>query len=88
MPGVLLTFGSMAFGALVTYFVSRHYNVAAAVDLGAATSHPERELKLQGFSVVVVKVNGRSVEGDVPAIKFYGWTMVPLRLVGEALVRR
>jgi len=38
----------------------------------------------QGFPVVVVKVNGRSVEGDVPAVKFYGRTMVPLRLGGEA----
>lgn len=39
----------------------------------------------EGFPVVLVKVNGQAVAGDIPAINFYGRTMVPVRFVSEAL---
>lgn len=39
----------------------------------------------QGFPVVKTVVNGRSVESDVPAVIINGRTMVPLRVITEAL---
>src|SRR5690606_21694896 len=39
----------------------------------------------EGFRIVNVVVNGKKVEGDVPAINFHGRTMVPIRFVGEEL---
>lgn len=39
----------------------------------------------EGYRVVNVLVNGKSIESDVPAINFKGRTMVPLRFIGEAL---
>jgi hypothetical protein len=39
----------------------------------------------KGYRVVHVEVNGKLVQGDVPAIIIDGRTMVPLRFVSEAL---
>jgi len=39
----------------------------------------------KGFDIVKVKVNGEEVSGDVPAINFYGRTMVPIQVVSESL---
>lgn len=39
----------------------------------------------EGFSIINVIVNGKKVEGDVPAINFKGRTMVPVRFVSEEL---
>ena len=39
----------------------------------------------KGFNIVKVKVDGREVRGDVPAVNLDGRTMVPLRFVSEAL---
>lgn len=39
----------------------------------------------KGFNIVKVKVDGREVKGDVPAVNLDGRTMVPLRFVSEAL---
>lgn len=38
-----------------------------------------------GYSIVRLLVNGTEVSGDVPAINLHGRTMVPVRLVAEAL---
>ncbi|NOU99436.1 copper amine oxidase N-terminal domain-containing protein [Paenibacillus planticolens] len=38
-----------------------------------------------GFTVVSVNVDGKEVQGDVPAVNFYGRTVVPIRFVSEAL---
>jgi len=39
----------------------------------------------EGFPIVKVLVNGQEVASDVPAVNFYGRTMVPVRFVAEAL---
>lgn len=39
----------------------------------------------EGYSIVNIFVDGKKVEGDVPAINFNGRTMVPVRFVSEAL---
>lgn len=39
----------------------------------------------QGFSIVRVTIDGQTVQSDVPAINFYGRTMVPLRVISETL---
>lgn len=39
----------------------------------------------KGYSTVSITVNGQPLSGDVPAIVMDGRTLVPLRLVGEAL---
>jgi len=39
----------------------------------------------EGFPIVRVTVDGQEVSGDVPAINFYGRTLVPVRFVSEAL---
>ena len=39
----------------------------------------------EGYPIVRVEVNGKTVSGDVPAINFNGRTMVPVRFVSEAL---
>jgi len=38
-----------------------------------------------GFPVVKLVVNGKEVEGDVPALNVKGRTLIPLRLVAETL---
>jgi hypothetical protein len=38
-----------------------------------------------GFTVVNIKVDGKDIKGDVPAVNFYGRTVVPIRFVSEAL---
>lgn len=39
----------------------------------------------QGFNIVNVKINGKTLALEVPAINFHGSTMLPLRKVAEAL---
>lgn len=39
----------------------------------------------EGFPIINIFVNGKKVEGDVPAISLKGRTMVPVRFVSEAL---
>lgn len=39
----------------------------------------------EGFQIVNVKVNGKTVNGDVPAVILNGRTMVPAKFVSEAL---
>ncbi len=39
----------------------------------------------KGYNIVKVKVDGREVTSDVPAVNLDGRTMVPLRFVSEAL---
>jgi|GEM_PF-3069361 len=41
--------------------------------------------QFEGFPVVRVVVNGQVVQGDVPGINFGGRTLIPARLVTEAL---
>lgn len=38
-----------------------------------------------GYPIANVKVNGKTVAGDTPAINFNGRTMVPIRFVSEAM---
>jgi hypothetical protein len=39
----------------------------------------------QGFPIINVSINGKTLVSDVPAINFYGRTMLPVRAVAEAL---
>jgi len=39
----------------------------------------------EGFPIINIFVNGKKIEGDVPAISFKGRTMVPVRFVSEEL---
>lgn len=39
----------------------------------------------KGFNIVNVQINGKALALDVPAINFYGSTLLPLRKVAEAL---
>lgn len=39
----------------------------------------------EGYRVIHVVVNGKSIQSDVPAINFNGRTMLPVRAVAEAL---
>ncbi len=39
----------------------------------------------QGFPIVNLKVNGKAVQSDVPAINFNGRTLVPFRAIGDAI---
>jgi hypothetical protein len=38
-----------------------------------------------GYTVVNVKVDGNVIQGDVPAVNFFGRTLVPIRFVSDAL---
>ena len=49
----------------------------------AAVANPNGVFR--GYPIVRVRVNGQEVFADVPAIMFNGRTMVPVRLVSEAL---
>lgn len=49
----------------------------------AAVANPNGVFR--GYPIVRVTVNGQEVFADVPAIIFNGRTMVPVRLVSEAL---
>lgn len=49
------------------------------------TTFAAEEGLFNGFKVVNVVVDGNKIAGDVPAINFYGKTMVPIKVVGEAL---
>lgn len=39
----------------------------------------------EGFKIINVKVDGKEVKGDVPAILFNGRTMVPVKFISDAL---
>jgi len=39
----------------------------------------------EGFSIVNIFIDGKKIQGDVPAINFHGRTMVPVRFVSEEL---
>jgi hypothetical protein len=41
-----------------------------------------------GYTVVNVKVDGKVIQGDVPAVNFFGRTLVPIRFVSDALGAR
>ena len=42
----------------------------------------------QGFPIVNLKIDGKAVESDVPAINFNGRTLVPFRAIGDAIGAR
>jgi hypothetical protein len=39
----------------------------------------------KGFPIVNVKINGETVTSDVPAVKFFGRTVLPVRAIAESL---
>lgn len=55
----------------------------AALVLISATAVAGEEM-FQGFRVVNVIVNGQPLQSDVPAVNFFGRTVLPLRTVAEA----
>lgn len=60
-------------------------SVVLAISLSTVGYAAEPREQYQGFDVVKVVVDGREVSSDVPAVIIDGRTMVPLRLVSEAL---
>lgn len=58
--------------------------LAAGLTLVAATAWAGAR-QYQGFDVVNVVVNGKAVESDVPAVNFYGRTMLPVRAIADAI---
>ena len=53
--------------------------------LACGTAWASSSKSFNGFPVVDVIVNGKTTQGDVPAIILNGRTLVPLKLVGESL---
>jgi hypothetical protein len=56
-----------------------------ALSAGSALAAGGINGMFEGFPIVLVKVNGRLAQGDVPAVNFFGRTLVPVRLVTEQL---
>ena len=54
----------------------------------ASTAEVKGNGLFQGFPIVNLKVNGKAVESDVPAINFNGRTLVPFRAIGDAIGAR
>lgn len=60
-------------------------SVACILLLGSVVIAASINGDFEGFPIVNVNINGQPVESDVPAINFYGRTMLPVRAIAEAL---
>lgn len=59
--------------------------IVIALSVGTAVYAQTSAGTFKGFPIVNIILNGQKLQGDVPAIMFEGRTLVPLRLVTEAL---
>lgn len=58
--------------------------IVTALFVGTAVYAQTGTGTFKGFPIVNIILNGKKLQGDVPAIMFEGRTLVPLRLVSEA----